>query len=141
MAVNRYSIARDELAGFALAAGETGFDKDIDELAWLGIREAFGQELAVVVVEGGEILFFREKKIAEFGGAICGRFAVNNSSNTLAEFFLAVAERWIFVVFGENSIELFWRDKGIHLEEAVEIVVGLVEPELIKIKDASFGAI
>lgn len=86
-------------------------------------------------------MFFSKEEFAELGGAVSGIFAVNNSGNATTEFLLAVASGWIFVVFGEDLLELFRGDEGVHLEEAIKVIVGLVEPELIEIKDGSLGAI
>ena len=54
---------------------------------------------------------------------------------------LAIASAWVFVMFSENLVELFWSDEGIILEEFFKSFVGLVEPELIKIENASLGGI
>ena len=51
-AVDRDSIGGDELAGFALAAGEAGGDEDVNEsLAGFGGREALGEKFDVGSVE------------------------------------------------------------------------------------------
>ena len=86
-------------------------------------------------------MFFSKEEFAELGGAVGGFFAVNNSSNAATEFFLPVARGWVFVVFLENFCKFFRGDEGVHLEEAIKVIVGLVEPELIEIKDGSLGAI
>ena len=66
---------------------------------------------------------------------------MNDGGDAAAKFFLAEASGWILVVLGEDLLELFRGDESIHLEEAIEIVVRLVEPELIEIEDAGFSAI
>ncbi len=51
---------------------------------------------------------------------------------------LTVAGGWIFVVFGEDFFELIRHDESEVFEVFFESIVGLVEPELIEVKDGSF---
>ncbi len=140
-AINGNSVAREKLAAFALAGSESGFDENIEKLgAFIGSGEALGEQIELVGVEIGKLAVAKENS-----GDFLGRFgsvgAMDNFGDLGSELALTVASTWVFGMFGENFVELFWGDESEVLEVIFESVVGLVEPELVEIEDAGFVGI
>ena len=140
-AVYRDGVAFEELAAFALATRETGLDEDVKELgAFCGGREALREQFDFVGAEVGNLAFAKEDG-GDFLGRIGSSGAVNEFSDFVGEQALAIAGAWVFVVLGDNLAEFFWGDDGVILEVFFERIVGLVEPELVKIKDTGLFAV
>ena len=140
-AINRDSVAFEELATFALAAGETSFDENVEELgAFGGSREALREQFDFIGAEVGN-LAFAEEDCGDFLSRICSGGAVNKFRDFVSEETLAIAGAWVFVVLGDDFVEFFWGNDGVILEVIFERVVRLVEPELIEVEDAGLVAI
>ena len=66
---------------------------------------------------------------------------MNKFGDLVGEETLAIASTWVFGVLGEDFAEFLWGDDGVELEVIFEGIVGLVEPELIEVEDASLVAV
>ena len=134
-------IAGDELASFALAGGKMSGNEDIDEtFAFSGSREGLSEQIDV---GRGKILdlAFTKEELGEFLGLSSRFFAVNNFCNFFGEAFLTKASARVFAVLGEDLVEFCWHNEGEILEVIFKCIIGLIKPELIEIKDASFVGI
>ena len=71
-------------------------------------------------------------------GLASSGFTVDDLGDLETEAFLARAGARVGAVFGEDLVEFFSHDEGEIFEVIFEGVVGLVEPELIEVKNAGF---
>ena len=60
---------------------------------------------------------------------------MNDFGNFLSEAFLAGTCAGVFGMFGEDLLELFWHDESEVFEIILKSLIGLIEPELIEIKN------
>ena len=131
-------ITGDKLASFAFTRSEVGLDEDVDELSVdFGGREALSEKVEIRFVKVGNLAVAKEKS-GDFFGLPSSVFAVDDFGGFLGEAFLTVAGGRVFVVLGENLFKFVWHDEGEVLEVILKSVIGLVEPELVKVENRGF---
>ena len=131
-------ITGDKLASFAFTRSEVGLDEDVDELSVdFGGREALSEKVEIRFVKVGNLAVAKEER-SDFFGLPSSIFAVDDFGGFLGEASLAEAGGRVFVVLGENLFKFVWHDEGEVLEVILKSVIGLVEPELVKVENRGF---